>query len=248
MIKYSRFFGGFLAAAAFAGLASAQMEVGGTRHPVLTEVELADGNTTHFVVGDGAWGEVLAEMGVMRGEDRSRDREIAEQLYNSRDVIPAAYLFEAARRYASFDPDQAVYVFFLARARTLYDALRCLDSTATNAVPIVSDMAGGDVAAYMNISDDGAAFGNVTRMQAALDRLQETGEAFTGEFTPWWVCSASDSVFIAASNEAPMPENEWLKPRDVWPGAQRAVEQNIERNRALLAVTLGTRELANGDE
>ena len=73
MIKYSRFFGGFLAAAAFAGLASAQMEVGGTRHPVLTEVELADGNTTHFVVGDGAWGEVLAEMGVKTGAPQAAE-------------------------------------------------------------------------------------------------------------------------------------------------------------------------------
>lgn len=246
MIKCSRIFCGLMAAAAFAGLASAQMEFGGARNPVLTEVTLADGSTTHFVVGEGAWGEVLAEMGVMRGEDRSRDLEIAEQLYTSRDTIPAAYLFEAARRYASFDPDQAVYVFFLARARTLYDAMRCLDSSATNAVAIISDMAGGDVAAYMNISDDGTAFANITLMQAALDRLQESGETFTGEYSPWWVCSASDSVFIAASNEAPMPENEWLKPRNVWPSAQRQVEQNIERNRALLAVTLGTRQLTGG--
>lgn len=248
MIKCSSLFGGLVAAAALAGLASAQMEIGGLRNPVLTEVTLANGNTTHFVVGDGAWGEVLAEIGVMRGEDRSRDREIAEQLYNSRDIIPPAYLFEAARRYASFDPDQAVYVFFLARARTLYDSLRCLDSTATNAVAIASDLAGGDVAAYMNISDDGAAFANVTRMQTALNRLRENGETFTGEFSPWWVCSASDSVFIAASNEAPMPENEWLKPRNIWPSAQRQVEQNIAHNRALLSVTLGTRELANEDE
>lgn len=248
MIKCSKFMGGLMAAAAFAGLASAQLEIGGARNPTLTQVELADGSTTHFVVGDGAWGEVLGEMGVLRGEARTRDREIAEQLYEARDSIPSAYLFEAARRYASFDPDQAVYVFFLARARTLYDAMRCLDSSATNAVAIISDMAGGDVAAYMNISDDGAAFENVSRMQAALDRLQEDGETFSGEYSPWWVCSASDSVFIAASNDAPMPENEWLKPRIVWPSAQRQVEQNIERNRALLAVTLGTRQLANEDE
>ncbi|WP_394694278.1 hypothetical protein [Hyphobacterium sp.] len=248
MIKCSKFMGGLLAAAAFAGLASAQMVVGGTRHPVLTEVTLSDGNSTSFVVGDGAWGEVLAEMGVMRGEDRSRDREIAEQLYNARNEIPAAYLFEAARRYASFDPDQAVYVFFLARGRALYDALRCLDSTATNGVPIVTDMAGGEVASFMNISDDGQSFANVTRMQAALDRLQENGEIFTGEFTPWWICSASDSVYIAATNSAPMPENEWLKPREVWPSAQRMVEQNMARNRALLAVTIGARELEADSE
>jgi len=245
LIKCSKIIGGFLAAASFAGLASAQIEVGGVRNPVLTEVTLSDGNTTHFVVGDAAWGDVLAEMGVMRGESELRDREIAEQLYNSRDTIPAAYLFEAARRYASFDPDQAVYVFFLARARTLYDAMRCLDSTATNGVALVSDMAGGEVAAFMNISDDGMAFENVTRMQAALDRLQENGEAFTGGFSPWWICSASDSVFFAAVNEASMPENEWLKQRNIWPSSQGIVTRNIERNRALLAVTLGARELGN---
>lgn len=243
MIKCSKFMGGLMAAASLAGLAFAQMEDGGTRNPVLTEVTLADGNTTSFVVGDGAWGEVLAEMGVMRGEDSIRDREIAEQLYNARNEIPAAYLFEAARRYASFDPDQAVYVFFLARGRALYDALRCLDSTATNGVPIVTDMAGGEVAAFMNISDDGQAFANVTRMQAALDRLQENGEIFTGGFTPWWICSASDSVYIAATNSAPMPENEWLKPREIWPSSRRLVEDNMERNRALLAVALGARDL-----
>ncbi|QNL19055.1 hypothetical protein HXX25_06875 [Hyphobacterium sp. CCMP332] len=71
------------------------------------------------MVGDGAWGEVLGEMGVLRGEARTRDREIAEQLYEARDSIPSAYLFEAARRYASFDPDQAVYVFPRSRTDTL---------------------------------------------------------------------------------------------------------------------------------
>jgi hypothetical protein len=246
LIKCSNIIGGLLAAAFLSGASSAQ-EIGGTRNPVLTEVTLEGDQTTHFVVGDGAWGDVLAEMGVMRSEPRSRDREIAEQLYESRDVIPAGYLFEAARRYASFDPDMAVYVFFLARGRTLYDAMRCLDSTATNAVPIVSDMAGGDVAIFMNVSDDGSAFANITAMQAALDRLQENGEAFTGGYSPWWICSASDSVFFAAVNNAPMPQNEWLKPESVWPSARQVVERNIERNRALLAVTLGARELGAPD-
>lgn len=245
MIKCSKIIGGLLAAVSFAGLSLAQGEFGGERHPVLTEVTLSDGNTTQFVVGGAAWGDVLAELGVMRGESELRDREIAEQLYNSRDEIPAAYLFEAARRYASFDPDQAVYVFFLARARTLYDALRCLDSTATNGVPIATDMAGGEVAAYMNVSDDGSAFANISRMQGAMDRLQENGEAYTGGFSPWWICSASDSVFFAAMNEATMPENEWLKQRSLWPNIQDLVTRNIDGNRALLAVTVGARELAN---
>ena len=248
MIKCSKVIGGLLAATLLAGVSAAQDEIGGERHPELAEVQISEDQTTHFVIGEGAWGDVLAEMGVIRQESRDRDREIAQQLYEARDTLPPGFLFEAARRYASFDPDQAVYVFFLARARTLYDGLRCLDSTATNVLPIVTDMAGGDVAAYMNVSDDGGSFANVTRMHNALERLQENGEAFSGQNSPWWVCSGSDSVFFAAVNEAVMPENEWLKPRDTWANARRLVEQNIEQNRALLAVTLGTRDLANEDQ
>lgn len=247
MIELVRLACGFLAALSLAATASAQ-EFGGTRNPELMEITLSDGSRTHFVVGQYAWGELLAEMGTLRGEAASRDREIAEQLYAARNTIPPGMLFESARRYAAFDPEQAVYVFLLARARTLYDALRCVDSTATEGIPVITDMAGNEVAALMNINEEGGGAARTERMQRALQRLLDSGEIFTGTFSPWWICSASDSAFFAAVNEAAMPQDEWLKQQAVWPTVQEQVRRNIRENQALLAITMGTRDLANSDE
>ncbi|WP_420431777.1 hypothetical protein [Hyphobacterium sp.] len=247
MIEFPRFVCGLLAAISLAASVHAQ-EFGGTRNPELMEITLSDGSTTHFVIGQYAWGELLAEMGQLRGEAASRDREIADQLFAARDTIPPGMLFEAARRYASFDQEQAVYVFLLARARTLYDALRCVDSTATEGIPVITDMAGNEVVALMNINEEGGGAARTERMQRALQRLLDSGETFNSTFSPWWICSASDSAFFAAVNAATMPQDEWLKQEVVWPTVQEQVRRNIRENQALLAITMGTRDLANSDE
>lgn len=236
---------GLLAAIALSATAAAQGEFGGTRYPELIEIPVRDGEVTHFVIGQYGWGEMLAEMGNLRNAPAERDQEIATQLYASRNNIPPGMLYEAARRYASFDEEQAVYVFFLARARTLYDALRCVDSTATNAIEIITDMSGNEVATLMNITADGNTVARTERMQRALERLLASDDIFTSEFSPWWICSGSDSAYFAAVNGAEMPENEWLKTRTVWPSIQQQVLRNIRENQALLAITLGTRDLAN---
>jgi hypothetical protein len=247
LIEFARWTCGLLAALSLAGTAASQ-EFGGTRNPELMEITLSDGSTTHFVVGQYAWGELLAEMGTLRGESEIRDREIAQQLYDARDTIPPGMLFESARRYASFDPEQAVYVFLLARARTLYDALRCVDSTATEGIPVITDMAGNEVAELMNINEDGGGAARTERMQRALQRLIDSGEIFSSTFSPWWICSASDTAFFAAVNDAAMPQDEWLKQEAVWPTVQEQVRRNIRENQALLAITMGTRDLATSDE
>lgn len=247
MIEFSRFVGGLLAALLLAGAATAQ-EYGGTRNPELMEITLSDGSRTHFVIGQYAWGELLAEMGTLRGEAEIRDREIAEQLFSARNSIPPGMLFELARRYASFDAEQAVYVFLLARARTLYDALRCVNSTATEGIPVITDMAGREVAELMNINEEGGGAARTERMQRALQRLMDSNEIFASSFSPWWICSASDSAFFAAVNGASMPQDEWLKREAVWPNVQEQVRRNIRENQALLAITMGTRDLATSDE
>lgn len=245
MIKFTRIACGLLAALALSATAAAQMEYGGTRYPELIEVPVGDGGVTHFVIGQYAWGEMLAEMGNLRNESSDRDREIATQLFEARDTIPAGMLFEAARRYASFDEEQAVYVFFLARARTFYDALRCVDSTALNAIEIITDMSGQEMAALLNITTDGNTIAHTERMQRALARVLASNEISTSEFSPWWICSGSDTAYFAAVNNAEMPEAEWLKNRSLWPGIEEQVRRNIRENEALLAITLGTRELGN---
>ncbi|WP_421792127.1 hypothetical protein [Hyphobacterium sp.] len=237
-------FGGLLAAIMMSGLAAAQnTEFGGTRYPQLQEIQTPDGQVAQFVIGQSAWGEVLSEVGLLRAEPASRDREIAERLYSVRDTIPPAFLYESARRFASFNPDQSVYVFLLARARTIYDARRCVDSTAVHGLPVMTDMAGAEVAALMNITTDGQITPRTQRMQAALDRLLSSNDIFNSTASPWWICSGSDSAYYAAANNAAMPQAEWLKGEALWPDIQQSVIRNIRENQALLAITMGTREL-----
>lgn len=207
-----------LAAPAWSQDANANM-----RHPTLVQVGDGQG-ALQVVVGDEAWGDVLATLIALQSADISMNQEIVDLLWARRDINPPVFLFEVARRTADLDPDRALEVYFLGRSRTIYDAARCVDPTALAVVGEAASQAGPALNVLMSTETG--------RMEAALSRVIESGQAFTGQASPWWACSFGNAAYFAAVNDADMPGAEWLKVEGVWPALRGAITNNMNANLA----------------
>jgi hypothetical protein len=174
---------------------------------------------SYYVVGQNAFGNALSEVVSMRGMPDDQNQELITTIVAGRNVSPPIFLFEAARRAAPTNPDMALEIFFLARARTTYDALRCVDSSALGVVEAASSLAGEEIITLM--TED------INRMLEALERVYDSGAIFAGTTSPWWACSFGNSAFYAAANNAPMTGDEWLKFETRWPEAQESILLNL---------------------
>lgn len=193
----------------------------GTHRPQLREVQGANNVTTYYVIGEGAFGDVFGALAELVQQPEANNRQVADLLWENRDTNPPALLMEAARRYAGIDPDRAAHAYFLGRARTVYDAMRCADSTALQAIPIINEFAGPEMAAVLS---------DPARIHTQLSAVYSSGEAFTSQASPWWICSSSDSVFFAAVNNQPVTRSEWLKQQSEWTSVRDGVNRNMLTN------------------
>ena len=220
----------------FAGFAAATLAAGafaqsddGTRTPALIHAPLPDGGVNIFVVGQDAFGDVFQEVALLHELPRERDGEIAARIWEERNTQSPIFLMEAARRYASFAPEQALYAYFLARTRIIYDGRRCLDSSALQAVELVDQFAQADIAPLMTDAE---------MVHAQLSEVYSSGEAFNSPVSPWWICSSGDSAFYAAQNDATLSRDEWLKLESQWPAIRDAMNQNMLANIQAFATAL----------
>lgn len=195
------------------------------RHPQLMSVAGED-SQTQFVVGDAAWGDVVVTLAALRRADPATGPAIAGQLWERRDTNAPVFLFEVARLTAASDPDRALEAYFLARARTIYDASRCVDPTVLPVITIASEQAGTAVAELMQ--------NDPARLETALQRVIESGETFTSQVSPWWACSFGEAAYSAAVNQADMPGAQWLKGESIWPDLRSAIDENMRANLVML--------------
>lgn len=209
-----------LAASALGAAAHAQTD-DGTRSPELVHSQIGEGAVNILVVGQDAFGDVFQEVSLLHGLERDRDAEIAARVWEERNNTPPIFLMEGARRYASYAPEQALYTYFLARMRIIYDAMRCVDSTVYQTVEIVDQLAQADIAPLMTDAE---------MVRAQLSEVYSSGEVFTGTHSPWWMCSSGDSAFHAAQNDATMTRNEWLKLERSWGEARDTLNRNMLAN------------------
>lgn len=195
------------------------------RIPSLYRVD-EDGVEAFLIVGQGAWGDTIATLAALREIGPERDAAIIEQLWRERDTNPPLFLFEVARRAVATQPDLALEAYMLGRVRTIYDASRCLDSTAIDVVDVATQYAGEAVIDVMAE--------RLSTVPAMLEGFLSNGDAFASQASPWWACSFSDSVYLAAVNGAPMTGPEWLKVEAVWPSIQADVSENVQANATLV--------------
>ena len=203
------------------------------RTPSIYVVE-HEGVRGEFVVGDAAWGDVLATLSAVRSADESQAEAISQQLWERRDLNPPVFLFEVARREAATNPERALEAYFLGRARSVYDAMRCVDSTSMEVVDMASQYAGEGIVSLLSERLDLA--------EPALQRLLDSDAAFSSQASPWWACSFGQAAYYAAVNNSPMAGNEWLRVEGTWSSLQDTVRRNIEGN---LLIVQSARAQAN---
>jgi len=191
------------------------------RTPGIYVVE-QEGVEVHFVVGDAAWGDVVATLGALREGEAEYNDAIAEELWAGRNDNPPIFLFEVARRSVDSNPERALEAYFLGRVRSIYDASRCLDSTAAGVVNVATEYAGPEVVQLMSE--------RMAEVPALLEQIAMSGEAFTGQASPWWACSFGNSAYYAALNGDPISGPEWLKLETNWPAIRDSVTTNIQAN------------------
>ncbi|MFT6461545.1 MAG: hypothetical protein ACJA0Y_001041 [Maricaulis maris] len=221
---------GLLTASLAVGGASAQDDVTGdpnARSPQIVIVPLGDEEgEAHFVVGEMAWGDVLGLLNQLQSETGDSVIEVAQTLWSSRDLNPPFFLFELARLTAESDPEFAVQAYFLGRSRTMYDAARCLDSTALDVINEASAYAGETVVQVI------ASRPELTI--AAIEQVIETDGAFAGQASPWWACSFGTNAYFAAVNEQTLSGDEWLMVESRWPSVRARISSNLQGNLTMM--------------
>lgn len=197
-----------------------------------------DGAQVEIVVGQAAFGDALTALGAAQAAEEE-NASVINEFWTRRNEVPPILLFEVARRSAADgNIDQAFDAYLLGRARTLYDALRCVDTSSLGVLDLASSFAGPEITQLM-----GADLG---RTEAALVRLLDGGDMFSSEASPWWACSYGDSAYHAAVNNASMTGPEWLKVEMLWPEAQEMVQAYFVRDLTLVRETMASQQ-AGGD-
>jgi hypothetical protein len=194
------------------------------RTPVIVQVGVAgdDGQQVNaqYVGGDGGWANVLNVLGQMRSGENDADPALTARLWEQRNAAPPIFLFEYARRTVATDPDTAIYAFLLGRTRTGYDVRRCLDSSAEQYYPIAAALAGQEVTAAIQ--------SDIPRLVTQMQRVLAAQDIFDHTASPWWICSSSDSAYIAATNSATLSGAEWLKVESRWAPLREEQRERME--------------------
>lgn len=203
------------------------------RQPEIFSVDV-EGTRVQYVIGDGAWGNIYANLAQIRRLPAENDAEVIERLWAERDNTAPIFLMEVARRAAPTNPELAIEAYLLGRVRTIYDISRCLDSTSAGILPVVTSQAGPEVEGLLN--------DRIAHVSVVLENMYSEGAAFTGTTSPWWACSFGDAAFFAAANGVAMSGQEWLKVESRWATEQGNINENLLQQIMLLRTALATLE------
>lgn len=130
--------------------------------------------------------------------------------------MPTPYLYELARRLAPYDPDKAMTTYLVARMRMTYDATRCSDSAALEALRAWDLLMGRDIR-FLFVSGPPAK----TLVRAALS----DEAAMPADTQPWWVCRSGMAEMTAAIDKKVGPLK--LKPSTEWPALREAARSRV---------------------
>ncbi len=149
------------------------------------------------------------------------DAVTLEMLERSAASLPTPYLYELARRLAARDPDRALRTYLVARVRMTYDASRCDDPAALEAVGAWDLIVAKDLRYLLRQGVFPAAI-----VDAAL---VEEGK-LAADTIPWWVCRSGMPEMSAALAGKVGPLK--LKQASEWPALREAARSEIASRQA----------------
>jgi uncharacterized protein len=128
--------------------------------------------------------------------------------------LPTPYIYELARRIGPHAPDKGRGYLLLARMRMVYDARRCPDRQAIEAVTAWDGLMGPDLAYLFRRLDPAG-------LKAALDFAFAREAALPGDSIPWWVCYSGLAMYGALADGKPVPVP--LTDKAEWPRVRQEV-------------------------
>lgn len=141
------------------------------------------------------------------------DQAVLDDLARRAPTGPTPLLYELARRQSGIDAERALATYMLAKLRMTYDAARCVDPAADEALTAWDRLVGSDMVFLTRWRGD-------ARYRAAIDAALAQEAALPGDAEPWWVCRAGMAAMTAAmgGNAGPLR----LHPRERWPALRDA--------------------------
>lgn len=155
---------------------------------------------------------------------------VIRRLNTSLKSLSPPLIFELARRTFVRDKQEAMTLFWLARLRSFYDAIRCTDETAGQGI------AGWDV-----VVEDIIRYGEQHPEAARPAKLSalERESSFPIDTSPEWICLNGVKALSAAAAGKQL-EN-WLKPASEWPALHQLARNQMEKGAQKEAVPHLTR-------
>lgn len=132
---------------------------------------------------------------------------------------PTPYLYERARRLAASAPEAALRTYLLARIRMGYDARRCADPAALEAIRAWDMVTVPDLGFLLRRE-------NLAGIRAAAAAALAEETRLPADTRPWWVCRSGMAAMQAAAAGKPAPLA--LKPVSEWPALRAAARAPVE--------------------
>lgn len=175
----------------------------------VTIIETTNGVVTNF---DTPRLEASPEFVAMR--NRTDTEAVILQLTKDRDINPAPYLFELARRLLPTDSKLAVQWYMIGMTRLLYDGLRCSDRS----VYADGGFLGHWVRQYPEVAQQ--ITGDRPDIAALQTNVRQRPDLFAGSSDIWYVCSHGMVAISAGMSGKAIAEVDYLRPRKQWPALQ----------------------------
>lgn len=144
------------------------------------------------------------------------DPAVLWKLESSATSMPTPYLYELARRIAARDPERALRTYLLARTRMTYDASRCADPAAMEALRAWD---------LLLIPDIQFLFTQQRPAPEQIEAVLVQEAKFPDNMEPWWVCRSGMAAMTAAMKGDAGPLK--VKPTSDWPALRAAARAQL---------------------
>lgn len=144
------------------------------------------------------------------------DLAVRKRLELEATAMPTPYLYELASRLASLDPERAMRTYLLARVRMSYDANRCTDAAALEALR-AWDMLVGPNLRFLFVSGRPS--------KSTVEAVLNEEAKLSGDTQPWWVCRSGIIAMSEAMSGKAGPLK--LKPMSDWPAIREVARKQL---------------------
>jgi len=190
---------------------------------IITE---SNGQITNHSTSDAGVRLILADLRRIRASSPEDQKQAAEWIVEHQIDLPPPYLYEAARQLLATDHQAAANIYFLARTRSQYDALKCRDRSAPQGIAFF----------HHDMPDFGRAFqGDRKTIRNALSSLLERDDFLTHQASAWWICSHGILNSVAASSGNHIALKDWRVPETEWDALKQRIRVSVETGVAQLS-------------